>query len=221
MVIWGRTGCILLVMNVSFTRLVIKLDFPVPSSPQTHIRTMGCHISHIPKDASERFYAIWSSRPSLSQKAWGMRISRDHTCDHDDCPLSHLIHIHEWNEKSVNVCRTHRSRNLTKEPLTMRFRAIAKWKQFCKQWFPGRNNLPLSISVSSHTAMSSSRLSHTMKKHEKHKNNVSDWIICGAVDKLLRVYYILSLSFINYTRSYADSDRSSNYIVYCSFLDLV
>lgn len=39
MVIWGRTGWILFVTNTSFTRLVIRLDLPVPSSPHRHMRT--------------------------------------------------------------------------------------------------------------------------------------------------------------------------------------
>lgn len=38
-VICGRTDCILLVTKTSLTKEVMRLDFPVPSSPQTHIRT--------------------------------------------------------------------------------------------------------------------------------------------------------------------------------------
>jgi hypothetical protein len=38
-VIWGRTDWILLVTKTSFTREVMRLDFPVPSSPQTQILT--------------------------------------------------------------------------------------------------------------------------------------------------------------------------------------
>lgn len=39
MVICGRTGWILFVTNTPLTREVIKLDLPVPSSPQTQMRT--------------------------------------------------------------------------------------------------------------------------------------------------------------------------------------
>lgn len=40
MVIWGRTGWILLAMNWSLTRAAIRLDLPVDSSPQTQMRTV-------------------------------------------------------------------------------------------------------------------------------------------------------------------------------------
>ena len=40
MVIWGRTGWILFVTKTSLTRLVTRLDLPVPSSPQRQTRTM-------------------------------------------------------------------------------------------------------------------------------------------------------------------------------------
>ena len=39
-VICGRTDWILLVTNVSFTRLVMRLDLPVPSSPHRQMRTI-------------------------------------------------------------------------------------------------------------------------------------------------------------------------------------
>lgn len=42
-VIWGRTDWILLVTKTSLTREVIRLDFPVPSSPQTQMRTDKCY----------------------------------------------------------------------------------------------------------------------------------------------------------------------------------
>jgi len=38
-VIWGRTDWILLATKTSLTREAIRLDLPVPSSPQTHMRT--------------------------------------------------------------------------------------------------------------------------------------------------------------------------------------
>lgn len=38
-VICGSTGWILLFMNWSLTSEAMRLDLPVPSSPQTHIRT--------------------------------------------------------------------------------------------------------------------------------------------------------------------------------------
>ncbi len=41
MVICGRTAWILLLTKVSFTREVIRLDLPQPSSPQTHILTVA------------------------------------------------------------------------------------------------------------------------------------------------------------------------------------
>lgn len=41
-VIWGRIGWILFVTKTPLTSEVIKLDLPVPSSPQTQIRTWGC-----------------------------------------------------------------------------------------------------------------------------------------------------------------------------------
>jgi hypothetical protein len=44
-VICGRTGWILLLTKVSFTRHVMRLDLPLPSSPQTQIRTDGAHVS--------------------------------------------------------------------------------------------------------------------------------------------------------------------------------
>lgn len=44
MVIWGRTGWILFVTKTSFTKLVMRLDFPVPSSPHKHMRTTA-HVS--------------------------------------------------------------------------------------------------------------------------------------------------------------------------------
>lgn len=39
MVIWGRTDWILFVTKTSFTKEVIRLDFPAPSSPHTQMRT--------------------------------------------------------------------------------------------------------------------------------------------------------------------------------------
>lgn len=39
MVTWGRTDWILLATKTSLTSEAIRLDFPVPSSPQTQIRT--------------------------------------------------------------------------------------------------------------------------------------------------------------------------------------
>lgn len=41
-VIVGRMGWILWVVKVSFTREVMREDLPVPSSPQTQMRTGGC-----------------------------------------------------------------------------------------------------------------------------------------------------------------------------------
>ena len=40
MVIWGSTDWILLLMNTSLTKDAMRLDLPVPSSPQTQTRTM-------------------------------------------------------------------------------------------------------------------------------------------------------------------------------------
>lgn len=41
MVIWGRTDWILFVTKTSLTSEVMRLDFPVASSPQTHILTIA------------------------------------------------------------------------------------------------------------------------------------------------------------------------------------
>lgn len=48
-VICGRTDWILFVTKTPLTREVMRLDFPVPSSPQTQIRTAACHawLGHI------------------------------------------------------------------------------------------------------------------------------------------------------------------------------
>jgi len=39
--IWGRQGVILFATKVSLINEVMRLDFPVPSSPQTQMRTIS------------------------------------------------------------------------------------------------------------------------------------------------------------------------------------
>ena len=63
-VIWGRTDWILLVTKTSLTREVIRLDFPVPSSPQTQMRTDKC-------------YWVGAAR-----QGWGRKGTLGHTCSH-------------------------------------------------------------------------------------------------------------------------------------------
>lgn len=51
MVIWGRTDWILCVTKTSLTSEVMRLDFPVPSSPQTQMRTVLSYLSRAPMKA--------------------------------------------------------------------------------------------------------------------------------------------------------------------------
>lgn len=68
MVIRGRTAWILLVIKVSLTSEVIKLDLPAPSSPQTHIRTVFHPISLVApvSGAQEETYRL---RPFLGSNS--------------------------------------------------------------------------------------------------------------------------------------------------------